>query len=183
MPSPFKIIRFTELDSTQKYARLHLDELHHADVILAGTQTTGIGQFGRFWYSPDRGNIYLTLVLETRKPMPDMPEITLVTGRALVALLKKRGITGTLKPPNDVLVKGKKIAGIIGNFIPGATGDQSGKLLIGVGINVNMPAIELAKIDQPATSFSAELGREMDLESVLKQMLDTLAGQYDTLGG
>jgi BirA family transcriptional regulator, biotin operon repressor / biotin---[acetyl-CoA-carboxylase] ligase len=174
----FHIRKYPELESTQTYARRHLGHFKHGDVIIAGKQTAGIGQYGRSWFSPDSGNIYLTMVLETEKPMPDLPEITLLAAQAVVESLGKLGIGGSVKPPNDVLVQGKKIAGIIGNFIPADAGAPGGKLLLGVGINVNMTAAELEAIGQPATSLAVLQGREQAPEPVLDLFLAAFQARY-----
>jgi BirA family transcriptional regulator, biotin operon repressor / biotin---[acetyl-CoA-carboxylase] ligase len=172
----FNLHHFPVLESTQTYTRQHLDQFRHGDVVVADRQSAGLGQYGRSWHSPGAGNIYLTMVLETGKKIPEIPEITQVAALAICRLLKIYCLKGRVKLPNDVLVDGKKIAGILGTFVPGF-GEVPAALLLGIGINVNMPAAELGKIELPATSFSVLLGKDQPAEEILQDFL-SLFGEY-----
>lgn len=85
---------------------------------------------------------------------------------AIIEYLKTRGIEGRIKKPNDVLVKGQKIAGILCETTPFPDESLLG-IVLGVGLNINMPSQLLQTIEQPATSLLQEIGQETEVLIVL----------------
>ncbi len=129
-------------------------------IVLAERQTSGRGRRGRNWVSPFGENLYYSLALQVDGGMRQLEGLSLVVGLALLRALRIAGVvTAGLKWPNDVLVDGRKIAGILLEL----SGDPADvcHVVIGIGVNVNMLA-DRGAIDQPWTSMRAELGRLVD---------------------
>ena len=128
-------------------------------VVLAEQQSAGRGRRGRKWVSPFADNIYFSLVLRIEGGMRQLEGLSLVVGLAVLNALRDIGTANVgLKWPNDVLVGGKKIAGILLELV----GDPADvcHVVLGIGINVNMKTAE--KVDQEWTSICLEIGRSIN---------------------
>jgi len=171
--------RVTSLATTASTMDVARDEAvagaPHGAVVLAEEQTAGRGRFGRRWVSPAGKNLYLTLILR-----PDSGRlralsmvVPLAVCRAVEAVTPLRPV---IKWPNDVLVGGRKLAGVL------IEGESSGSELLyalaGIGLNVNDP-IEDPEIAGIATSLSRELGEETPRETVLAALLNELEDAYN----
>lgn len=140
--------------------------------ILGERQTAGRGRRGRQWESPFGANLYYTLGISVRGGAQELEGLSLVVGLAVAKAIHALGVKDVgLKWPNDVLVGGKKIAGILLEL----TGDPADicSVAIGVGINVNMRKAEA--IDQPWTSVREALGRLVDRNELLQALESQLA--------
>ncbi len=170
--------RITSLATTTSTMDVARDEAvagaPHGAVVIAEEQTAGRGRFGRRWVSPAGKNLYLTLILR-----PDAGRlralsmvVPLAVCRAVEAVTPLRPV---IKWPNDVLVGGRKLAGVL------IQGESSGAepiyTLAGIGLNVNDP-IDDPEIAGIATSLSRELGEETPRETVLAALLNELEGAY-----
>jgi len=123
-------------------------------VCLAETQTAGRGRRGRTWQSPLGGNLYFSLLRRFEQGMGALAGLSLVAGIATVAALEDCGVREAgLKWPNDVLARGRKLAGILvelgGEFLGPC------HAVIGIGINLRLPDTARARIDQPAIDLAA----------------------------
>ncbi len=129
-------------------------------IVLAERQTSGRGRRGRTWVSPFGENLYYSLALQVDGGMRQLEGLSLVVGLALLRALRVAGLVSAgLKWPNDVLVDGRKVAGILLEL----SGDPADvcHVVIGIGVNVNM-LVDKGAIDQPWTSMRAELGCLVD---------------------
>lgn len=147
-------------------------------IVLAERQTAGRGRRGRNWVSPFGENLYYSLVLRIDGGMRQLEGLSLVVGLALLQSLRAAGVVGAgLKWPNDVLVEGRKIAGILLEL----SGDPADvcHVVIGIGINVNMLVADTAVIDQPWTSMRAELGRCVDRNGLVCELNRQLSRYLD----
>src|SRR5690606_31411421 len=123
-------------------------------VCLAEFQTAGRGRRGRSWISPFGKNIYLSMVWAFDGGAAELEGLSLAIGVAIADGLKILGVEGLqLKWPNDVLWQGKKLAGILLEM----TGDPTGvcQVVVGIGVNVAMPAEAASEIDQPWVDLSS----------------------------
>jgi BirA family biotin operon repressor/biotin-[acetyl-CoA-carboxylase] ligase len=154
--------------------RLLGDEHSEGAVALAEEQTEGRGRLGRTWLSPPGVSLLFSLLLEPPVETVRLPELTLVAGQACAeAIAKVTGLTPEIKLPNDVLVGGRKTAGILAEA-------RDGRVVLGIGVNVNVPAAGLPQgIDPPATSLLLETGHEIDRVELLVELLDRLERAYD----
>ncbi len=157
--------------STQK---LLGDEHSEGAVALTEEQTEGRGRLGRTWHSPPGVSLLFSLLLEPRVETVRLPELTLVAGRAgAEAIVHVTGLQPEIKLPNDILVAGQKTAGILAEA-------RDGRVLLGIGVNVNVPATDLPQgIDPPATSLMLETGHEVDRVGLLVELLERLERAYD----
>lgn len=146
-----KVIKFQQIDSTNTYAKNHLNEFDLASltVIIANEQTAGRGQFARQWSSPP-GGLYVSYVFFLDAYPANTAQLGQNACLAVMQTLELLGLHPTKKEPNDVLVDGKKIGGILCETV-----QHQNKIavIIGIGINVANPDYILDQIDQPATSL------------------------------
>ena len=148
----------------------------HGTVVVAETQTAGRGRYGRTWHSPPGENLYLSVVLRPPLAPERVPPITLAGGLGVADAVNKLGVAASLKWPNDVHAGGRKLAGVLTEMNTRA--HKLEHVILGIGINVNAHALspELAAI---ATSLRLELGRELDREAVLRELLPALERWLD----
>jgi BirA family transcriptional regulator, biotin operon repressor / biotin---[acetyl-CoA-carboxylase] ligase len=166
-------IHFETIDSTNSYALRELKNLPNHSVIIADVQTKGRGQFDRLWHSAEKENLYFSLVLKPEIQPEKIPELALLTAEKIVSVLKKYipAKKITIKLPNDILVEGKKICGIL---IETKIGKTVEGIIIGIGLNLNLPPEIAKKIDQPATGLKQETTQSIQKAMVLKELLDRL---------
>ncbi|MDJ0651674.1 MAG: biotin--[acetyl-CoA-carboxylase] ligase [Simkaniaceae bacterium] len=162
-------VHLQKVHSTNSYAKENYScfDLNTITRITADEQTAGRGRFNRSWVSPKGGNIYLTYFFVAAKRGMDLNNIAQIFSLSITKLLNKLGLCPQIKWPNDVLVNGKKIAGVLCE-----TTDMHDKfgVILGTGINVNMPEETLDQIDQPATSLLIETGKQQQLPPLIKKL-------------
>jgi len=167
-----------EIDSTNKYAKEHIEELDDRTVVFAGRQLCGRGRLDRKWQDNGRGNIYATFVLKPSKTMQTVySNLTQYLCLILVEIFEEYNLKPTIKWPNDILVNGKKISGILAESV--IVGNSLEGLVLGVGINLNCNTKSLETIDQPATSLNIETGMEIDKDIFLKHVTEKFFLSYD----
>jgi len=167
--TPYRFV--ASCPSTQRL--LGEDEPEGATV-AADEQTAGRGRLGRTWEAPAGRAILCSIVLRPRVPMPLWPELSLVAGKAVAAALRvETGVNASLRYPNDVVVAGRKLVGVL----PEAA---SGRVVLGIGVNVNQTADELPRdTPKPPTSLRLEVGRELERAPLLAAILLELERGYD----
>ncbi len=142
-------------------------------VVIAQTQRQGRGRFDRVWQSP-KGGVYLSLLLRPKAPVERAPLLTFVAALAVSQTIRSYNVTARIKWPNDVLVDGKKIAGIL--LESEASGPLVSYVIIGIGVNLNTDlALLSGDVRTSATSLQKELGSEIDYE----EFLSTFFEQFD----
>lgn len=164
---------FESVTSTNDWAKAHVDSfpLKALTVVTAETQTQGRGRFGRRWASPTGENLYITFSFFASAADP--VEITHLLALTASQLLEEKGVNTQIKWPNDLLVKRKKIAGILCETV------QDQWIIIGMGLNVNMPTESLAQIDQPATSLLCETGVLHAIDPLITQLSQQFAANLE----
>jgi BirA family transcriptional regulator, biotin operon repressor / biotin---[acetyl-CoA-carboxylase] ligase len=143
-------------------------------VVATDHQTAGRGRLGRVWEDVPGRSILMSILFRPRAPMPLWPELSLVAGEAVArALHTETGVEASLRHPNDVVVAGRKLVGVL----PEAS---SGRVVLGIGVNVNQAADELP-VDtvKPPTSLRVELGRELERAPLVAAILLELELGYD----
>jgi BirA family biotin operon repressor/biotin-[acetyl-CoA-carboxylase] ligase len=166
--------------STNDYAlRLAADGAPHGTLVVAEKQTEGRGRLRRKWISfPGRG-IYLSMLLRNPLPVDVASQSTYVGSLALVKMLREEfKIPASIKWPNDVLINGRKVAGILTEMQ--SEQDLSRFIVMGIGINVNNSREEMeGPFRYPATSIAIELGLEVKRQKVLLQFISQFEEEYD----
>jgi BirA family biotin operon repressor/biotin-[acetyl-CoA-carboxylase] ligase len=163
------------LGSTQDLAR-ELAQAGAAEgtVIVAGRQTAGQGRLGRYWVSP-AGGLYLTVVL--RPPAEHLKALVMVAALAVARAIERlAGLETSLKWPNDVLVAGRKIAGILSESE--LMGQNVSYALVGIGVNVNTDMAAYTETAPLATSVMTELGQQVSREALAAGILNEFEALY-----
>jgi BirA family biotin operon repressor/biotin-[acetyl-CoA-carboxylase] ligase len=167
-------------DSTQALA-IALAEKQDANgaVAIAEQQSSGRGRMKRKWLSP-RGGLWISIALRPNIPTAASTMLPFVAAVAVCdAVRQATGLAATLKWPNDVMVKGKKVAGILLDL--SAEAETVNYAVIGIGINANVDTSKI-KIDRegkPAiTSLKEELGREVNRLKLAVELLEKLEQFY-----
>ena len=165
---------YEHVGSTPSTQLLLAPDAPEGALVVAEEQTAGRGRLGRSWFAPAGTSLLCSLQLRPDTPTERLPELTGVAARACAdAIAALTGLEPALKFPNDVLVGGRKVAGILAEA-------RDGRIVLGVGINVNLPADELPEdVDRPATSLLVETGRELDRAELLAELLERLERRYD----
>jgi BirA family transcriptional regulator, biotin operon repressor / biotin---[acetyl-CoA-carboxylase] ligase len=147
-------------------------------VVTAEHQTKGRGRFGRNWFSPTSSGIYVSIILRPTLPQEKAPGLSIVTSLALADTLAKY-CPGEIyiKWPNDILLAGKKVAGILTEL----SSDQNSisHVIVGVGINVNQKAGEFPdNIGKHAISLRAVTKRKINRAEILREFLYRFEKEY-----
>ncbi|MBI4508936.1 MAG: biotin--[acetyl-CoA-carboxylase] ligase [Deltaproteobacteria bacterium] len=141
----------------------------HGTVVIADAQSIGRGRQGHQWYSPPGHNLYLSAILRLAMPPNAVPPLTLAAGIATCEVARCLGVPASLKWPNDVLVGGRKLAGILAEM--STRGATTEVVILGVGMNVNSTTFP-QDLSRTATSLRIERGGEaMDRADVLALLL------------
>ncbi len=174
-----RIICLPEVDSTNAYAaKLAVDGEPEGTVVIAEHQTAGRGRLGRKWVSPPGVNIYASIILRPKVPPRDAPLITFVAAVALARTVRGLyNIDAGIKWPNDLLINGRKSAGILTEM--SAEPELVRHIILGVGIDVNMPRDAFPKeIRDISTSIMLELGGKVNRAELLRRFLEELEISY-----
>lgn len=146
--------------------------------VTAEEQTAGRGRRGRSWSSPPGENLYFTALLCPKLPAEKVPMLTPAAALAVCRVLRAAGIQARIKWPNDVVIGGKKVCGILTELLwDGSGGCQ---VAVGIGINVNREEFP-AEIRDVATSMKCEGGREYVREELLAGVLNGLADCFENV--
>lgn len=169
------------IDSTNDWAKRNLNLLDHTSISLvtADAQSAGRGRFGRTWYSPEHQNIYATFVQFIDEATLDQAKLVQTLATITQKVLANQGIRVSVKWPNDLFIGRKKVAGILLETVP-CTGNRVA-CLMGIGLNVNMPKDELAKLDQPATSLLVESNTFWDKDLLINALVDKVSQELKDL--
>jgi BirA family transcriptional regulator, biotin operon repressor / biotin---[acetyl-CoA-carboxylase] ligase len=147
-------------------------ELADADaegaVVAAGHQTDGRGRLGRTWEDEPGKSLLFSLLLTPSVPPERLPELTVLAAEAVA-----EAVEGQVKEPNDVLLRGRKVAGVLGEA-------SEGRVVLGIGVNANQAPDQLppgARL--PATSLRVERGAPVDRAELLAAILGALERRYE----
>lgn len=174
-----EIYHYKVISSTQaKACEIAEKGAHEGSIIIAETQTQGKGRKGRGWASPG-GGLWFSVILRPRSNPKKALVIGLAAGYALVKILNEGfGIDARVSWPNDVMINGKKVAGIL----PDASiqGNLIEYLILGLGINVNFRSSDLPEeIRDKATTILEQLGEFVDCTRLLTMFLNSFIEVYD----
>lgn len=177
MHKDLDIIYLNKVDSTNKYALRHFNELSDGVLIIAGEQSAGRGRHERQWISPPNTNIYASMIIKNPGKNPAMASMIVSLGALATLREAAPEVKFWLKWPNDIFCRERKIAGILCESASSREQQIAG-IVAGVGININMPASIINGIDQPAASLMQETGNEFNLKKVIKKLAKSLNKYY-----
>ena len=175
------ILYFGDLTSTNELAKeLAVRGVSEGTVVVAETQTKGKGRFKREWASP-RNGLWFSIILRPKVQPERAPKLTLLASVAVAKTINRLyGLKTEIKWPNDVLINQKKVCGIL------TEGRVSGKTLgfaiLGIGINANFNIAAFpTHLKEAATTLREELGRKVEREILLCEVLAEIESYYELL--
>lgn len=170
------IKHFDTIDSTNKKAKELAYESCEGTVVIAEEQTLGKGRIGRDWISPRNKGIWMSIILKPDLEPSKVSKVTQIGAVAVFKALEKMNIRSQIKWPNDILINGKKVSGILT--------EMSGELnmvdyiIMGIGVNVNLDEIDIPdELKYKATSIKIEEGKELDRKVLTANIL----GEFEKL--
>ena len=174
-------IHFEEsVTSTQKIAhQLAYNGAEEGTLVVAEEQTEGRGRLSRGWHSPKYTGVWMSLILRPNLPPPRAPQLTLLTAVAIVQAIEEvTTVQPSIKWPNDILVNGKKLVGILTEMQ--AETDKINSVIIGIGINVNQEKEHFPEeLQTIATSLKMESGQEVNRAELIQVFLTKMEQLYE----
>jgi BirA family biotin operon repressor/biotin-[acetyl-CoA-carboxylase] ligase len=156
--------------------RLARDGAPAGTVLLADEQTAARGRRGQPWFSPPGVNVYLSVLLRPDAPPRGLPLLAFVGSLAVADAVRAEGLTPAVKWPNDVLVGGRKVAGVLSEAA--TTAGRTDWVILGVGVNLNVPAealrAALGDAGRAASSLGVAAGREIDRNAFAATLIEAL---------
>lgn len=159
-------------------------------IVVAEEQTAGRGRFDRRWIAPARASLLCSILFRPDLSPDQAQRLTMLCSLAAAeAVEEASGLQAAIKWPNDLVVGSsdcrrapenwRKLGGILTEV--GVTGSQVDYAVVGIGINVNVPASSLSDLALDATSLLAEVGEKIDRTTLLIALLEKAAGRYEAL--
>ncbi len=173
-----KIVYYDTVNSTMDVAfGLGMNKAPEGTVVLSEGQSKGRGRMGREWASPKGKGIYASIILRPRLTPTQAAKLTLLSGVAICGAIKnKTNCDARIKWPNDILIHGKKVAGILTEL--SAETDRVKFVVIGIGLNVNSKSDSLPV---GATSLRSELKKQISRVELLQEILQEMEKWYECL--
>lgn len=168
-----------EVDSTNLYGKKNIDTLADGTVISAKRQLSGRGRLNRVWLDLGEGNLFVSVVLKPSLKFDEkFANLTQYLSVILCKTLEQYGLQPEIKWPNDVLINGKKVAGILSETI--MQGQIFKGLVLGFGINISAGERDVKQVtDKAVTSVSLELGKQVDGKLFLNDLLNLFFRDYN----
>jgi BirA family biotin operon repressor/biotin-[acetyl-CoA-carboxylase] ligase len=181
-----RVIYYRSIGSTNDVAReLAAQGAPEGTLVIADEQTAGKGRLGRRWLAPPGTSLLISLLFRPHfLALYQAQRLTMVCSLAVAeAIGTVTDLTAAIKWPNDIVVQGKKVGGILTEL--GATGEGLDYVIVGLGLNVNLDfgTVEaMEELAATATSLSQELGREVSRLALLWRILENVEDRYQRLG-
>jgi BirA family biotin operon repressor/biotin-[acetyl-CoA-carboxylase] ligase len=172
------ILYYSRVTSTNETAKQEAGRgVREGTVIVAGEQTAGRGRLKRTWLTP-AGNIALSVVLYPEKRV--LPSLIMIASLAVSHSIETvAGLETQIKWPNDVLINGRKVCGIL--VESDVRDEKVNYAIIGIGINVNAGKDVLSGVQFAATSLNSEAGKEVPCLDVIRELVKAMDNLYDTI--
>ena len=177
MKDNLREIFLENIDSTNLWAKTNIEELEDKTIVFAGAQTQGRGRLQRKWVDLGKGNLFMSIVLKPDKNYEHYANLTQYLSVTLCKTLEEYGIKPEIKWPNDVLIKGKKIAGILAET--SVKGTKFKGLVLGIGVNLNADEKDFSKIDKKVTSLNLEVGETIDMVEFKNKLVTSFFKDYN----
>lgn len=171
-----KIYYYNCLGSTNDQARMLAEQgAEEGSLVIAETQNTGKGRMGRAFFSPEGCGIWMSLILKPEIPPMDASMVTLIGAMAVQEMMQDYGITSGIKWPNDIVIDGRKVTGILTEMSAGP--DRINYIVIGIGINANMKAFP-EELEKTAISMSMVTGQNYHRAEIIARVMDHFEKNY-----
>ena len=167
-----KIEKFKQITSTHTYLKENNSQYTENTVILAEEQTGGIGTKGRNWHTGSNKNIAMSMLFRPQKNVKNLEGLTIEIAKRIQKIMEQKyNIKLTIKEPNDLMLNGKKICGILTES--NTIGNKINYVIISIGFNVNENEFP-KELENIATSLYKETGKEFDKEKIIKIFIKSL---------
>ena len=177
--SKYSIITLDKVSSTNSYALENISNLADRTVIYTPHQTSGRGRYNRVWVSDDSENIYVSFVLKPEE-IDNFPFVNLTQYLSIILcrfLENEFSLTPSIKWPNDILIDGYKISGILAESF--MQKNELKGVVLGLGLNVNLKKETIEKIDQKAVSLFTLTGCKYAPKVLLEKICNMFFKDYD----
>ena len=173
------ILYYPTTSSTMDVAKQAIkDGAAEGAIVIADHQTAGRGRLGRTWLSPPDSSILLSIILYPN--LEQLPRLTIAAALAVAKSIEKiTGLEPVIKWPNDVLIGGKKVSGVL--IESDVQGDKVNYAIVGIALNVNLDPSSIPEISETATSLKQVLGQEVSRLDVIESLLVEFEELYQTL--
>jgi BirA family biotin operon repressor/biotin-[acetyl-CoA-carboxylase] ligase len=156
-------------------ARLAEEGADHGTVVVADSQTAGIGRHGHTWHSEDKGGLYFSMILRLNLQARDLPLLTMALGLAVQEAVNRSALVATdLRWPNDIMLERRKLAGIL------VQTPAPGIQIAGIGLNVNQTGFP-EEVAELATSLRLVTGQELEKETLMDSVAEACVREADAL--
>ncbi|MFA5515842.1 MAG: biotin--[acetyl-CoA-carboxylase] ligase [Desulfuromonadales bacterium] len=175
-----EVVFFEETDSTNLRAQALGDSgAVEGTVVVADRQSAGKGRLGRHWFSPPGVNLYTSILLRPPIPPRMAPQLTFVSALAVARAIEEvGGLEPTVKWPNDILLGGKKVAGLLNEL--NAETERVHYVILGIGVNLNMRSDQFPQdLRYPATSVAIEKGEPISRLAFVRSLLRHVDQLYE----
>ncbi|MBI3194162.1 MAG: biotin--[acetyl-CoA-carboxylase] ligase [Ignavibacteriae bacterium] len=170
------LIILDSIDSTNTYLKSIASEVNEGTIVLAEEQTAGRGRFSRAWVSQKYKNLTFSILFKPKTETDKLGLLSLRSGTAIVRGIKSSfGAIVTCKWPNDILINGKKVCGILSEVVKDSRGNTC--MIVGIGINVNQTEFPV-ELQSLATSLAIEQHCTVDRLTLLSHLLHELEHGY-----
>lgn len=174
-----EILFFDKIDSTNTKAKEFSNMgKNQGTIIIADEQTKGRGRLGKSWSSPKGEGIWMSIILKPEIEPKEATKLTQIAAAAVWEGLNKIGIETKIKWPNDIVLNGKKVCGILTEM----SGEQNKLkyIIVGIGINVNTDSSKFPEeILNSATSLKVETGKRIKRETLIAMILNSFENLYE----
>jgi len=167
-----RLIKAEEVDSTNEWIKRNLGKLGDLDSCIAETQSSGKGRNSKNWFSP-KGGLWFSILLENFSG--EAGTLSLLCATATCEALEEQGLSTNIKWPNDIILKGRKLGGILIEKV-------NGKFIIGLGLNLNLNNSDFPIPLKDIVITSKEiLRKELDIEAIAKEIIKIIAKDRNNL--
>ena len=171
----YHVLHFQEIDSTNDYLKNSYKLLNNFTFVTADYQKAGKGRENRVWSSNPKENLMFSLLIKDQILLKKYNILSIVGAALISELIESYGVKDvSIKWPNDVLIKNKKVCGIL------IEGQILEYLVIGVGLNINQKAFPDG-LRRPATSLSLELNEDLDIKNIKNKLFKMIIGELSNL--
>ena len=175
------IVYRERVDSTNNVAKKLADEgAPEGTIVVAEEQTGGRGRINRLFLSPFAKGVWFSLILRPNIPPMEVSKMTLLAAVAVARAIRHHGLTDCgIKWPNDILVKGRKMVGILTEL--NGSAEKVNYIIMGIGVNTGITAEDLSKDLQPIVTSFAREGVRVSRPALLETLLKEIEGLYQTV--
>ncbi|WP_292300929.1 biotin--[acetyl-CoA-carboxylase] ligase [Megasphaera sp.] len=175
------IVYRERVDSTNNVAKKLADEgAPEGTIVVAEEQTGGRGRINRLFLSPFAKGVWFSLILRPNIPPMEVSKMTLLAAVAVARAIRHHGLTDCgIKWPNDILVKGRKMVGILTEL--NGSAEKVNYIIMGIGVNTGITAEDLSKDLQPIVTSFAREGVRVSRLALLETLLKEIEGLYQTV--